>query len=1003
MKLAYTFSSSGCWILLLTLLFTAGQLHAAEDHKKIVKAIFAEPALHTGLAILLDTVDGNLAESLFDGGFRSVHGVGSDRKKIEAARGHLFKRNKYGAIAFDYSQFDQLPYADSIANLIVVEDYSALAKQGIKIEEVDRILAPLGVLFIKGYDKSIAGSKKSKSGAWTTYIKARPDSMDEWSHFEHDATRNSVSKDKAIGPPAGLRWISQDIIYPLWSSANTDPFSFVSAGGRNFYWFQTNANTKTRKDPSKSRLSCRDAYNGLTLWEKPIDRSQHAHSLIATDDLVFIQEGSGGSLKALDAATGKEKVVFKGAKNVSRMKGELLYADGVLVQAASGVRGMDTKSGKTLWEKPNRLNGIDMLLIEDGKVYYLDRQGKSAPADLICCALQSGKEIWRKKQDLKHLQTKHSDALSLITIHQDMILIGSGSREEFVYAKPGPGTYGACYAINKKDGTLKWTYTYDIVGHKGRPTDVFPMGDSIWIKCRKDGHGFYYAEVDAKTGKQKNKYEGVLGRCYSDHAANGFIMTGGMDFMDTKTGAISYFGAARGTCDTGFISANALTYAFPIRCHCFNSVRGFLGLHSNKVELKWAKPVLEKGPAYGKTSSAKVSAKDWPMLRKNPNRASMTSDSVARKLTQKWSSDYASHLSSPVVANGILCVADIDQHRIIALDAVSGKEKWTHIAGGRIDAPPAMCMGMVIFGARDGRVTCLRASDGALAWRFLAAPNEEKIQVNGQMESTWPIPASILCKDGTAYFAAGRNSQTDGGLHCYALDIKSGKVKWRNTIAKQVKENNNDTLVLGNDSKSGKELLTINHRVFLDPSTGKINPKMRPRTIMTQWGMTTPSNTKIQGGNARYDVPRRMWSYGTIMPHFGPERIGRKLVRGHLLCIDGDQVYGSGEKLDDKYKVIFEKGQIHSKIFRQSENDKTWAFDIPYNMRQRSLIVTKDALLYAYTDEEGTNSGLWHLSKDDGKKLAEQKFDFAPRWDGMAIADGKLYIVSDSGSIMLYQ
>ena len=49
----------------------------------------------------------------------------------------------------------------------------------------------------------------------------------------------------------------------------------------------------------------------------------------------------------------------------------------------------------------------------------------------------------------------------------------------------------------------------------------------------------------------------------------------------------------------------------------------------------------------------------------------------------------------------------------------------------------------------------LRANDGALAWRFVAAPDERLIVSRGQLESVWPVHGSVLVVDDTVYFAAG--------------------------------------------------------------------------------------------------------------------------------------------------------------------------------------------------------------------------------------------------------
>ena len=57
----------------------------------------------------------------------------------------------------------------------------------------------------------------------------------------------------------------------------------------------------------------------------------------------------------------------------------------------------------------------------------------------------------------------------------------------------------------------------------------------------------------------------------------------------------------------------------------------------------------------------------------------------------------------------------------------------------------------------------------------------------------------------------------------------------------------------------------------------------------------------------------------------------------------------------------------------------------------------------ADTLEGSKNAVLWSVSRKDGKKLAEQKLDFLPAFDGMIAANGKLFIVSSTGKIVCYK
>ena len=63
-------------------------------------------------------------------------------------------------------------------------------------------------------------------------------------------------------------------------------------------------------------------------------------------------------------------------------------------------------------------------------------------------------------------------------------------------------------------------------------------------------------------------------------------------------------------------------------------------------------------------------------------------------------------------------------------------------------------------------------------WRFRAAPAERRIPVHGRILSNWPVGSGVLVRDGVVYAAAGITSYD--GTHIYALDAKTGAVRWQN-------------------------------------------------------------------------------------------------------------------------------------------------------------------------------------------------------------------------------
>ena len=62
------------------------------------------------------------------------------------------------------------------------------------------------------------------------------------------------------------------------------------------------------------------------------------------------------------------------------------------------------------------------------------------------------------------------------------------------------------------------------------------------------------------------------------------------------------------------------------------------------------------------------------------------------------------------------------------------------------------------------------------------------------------------------------------------------------------------------------------------------------------------------------------------------------------------------------------------------------------------VVFPSDDLHKAY---EGRMGGvLWAVSAQTGEKMAETKLSAAPAWDGIAVANGRLYISLEDGSVV---
>ncbi len=171
---------------------------------------------------------------------------------------------------------------------------------------------------------------------------------------------------------------------------------------------------------------------------------------------------------------------------------------------------------------------------------------------------------------------------------------------------------------------------------------------------------------------------------------------------------------------------NGLIYTPPHDCACFlgSLLNGFCALapESKMPSLNTAmeEPRLVRGPAYEQIFPSQAALPDpceWPTYRHDPARSGVAGSGVPSELQAVWQAALHGRLSAPTVAAGKVFVAESDAHTLHALDARSGNRQWQFTADGRIDSPPTVYAGRVLFGSADGWVYSLRAADGKLAWR----------------------------------------------------------------------------------------------------------------------------------------------------------------------------------------------------------------------------------------------------------------------------------------------
>jgi len=1041
-----------CWLgLAAGLLLPVSALCAPASYEQTAKQILDTAGIEEGLIVHLGCGDGKLTAALRANDRCVVQGLGAD---VTAARKTIQSLGLYGKVSAEPWTGDRLPYVDNLVNVVVTDNLGKL-----RMEEVLRVLAPNGVALI--------GGKKT--------VKSRPKEMDEWQQHYHGADNNAVARDDLVGPPRHFQWIAE----PEWSRSHLclpSISSLVSAGGR-LLSIEDHASAEHPALPGKFALICRDAFNGIELWRHPFadwepiniyikfTPTQLQRQLVALADKVYCTPGLDAPITVFDAVTGKVLKSYAGTERTQ----EFAYDQGVLYivlgdpfdTAGIGSRGgtigssafpagaygpiipklenpqssivaLEAESGRELWRKQGdatRAYQGASLAVRGAHAVYC------AADSLICLDRQTGVERWRVPCTIS-LSGRRGKQTSKLTPGTTVSLVLS---DDAVYLAAG----NTLTAFAMKDGAKLWTCPTRM-NHFKAP-DLFLTAGPVWTANDKA----YDVRTGAPVKNLAQKMTGPMGhdRCYRNRITDRWYIntaTGGSDFLALDGSGEFPHPWVRSTCGIGFLPCNGLFYAGPPACSCankvqlnaFNALAPDPGLKSSGQRITVAVAAqLEKGSDYAAAIEppAAVAGADWPTYRQDASRSGHTTAAVPAALTPRWQAKFTTHASPPVIAAGRVFVADVDAHKVCALNAADGKLQWTYTTGGRVDSPPTYHRGRLLFGSHDGWVYCLRATDGALLWRFKALPDRLMCAYE-RVESAWPVCGSILVYDNVAYFVAGRNSFVDGGLFLFGLDPQTGRVIHQGNLYGPYGQNGfpivspetavGATGAGGIQGNKGDVLLAEGGHLFLrheafTPDLKLVSPdEPIPPHLITSHGFIEP-------------IPhhRSWWTIDTILRYDLPT--GRYPVHGDILVRDGTRYYevrgyqpSRTASFDPRPKgyTLFAGELAKTGVNEPDPKRKRaaagrtalerWRANIP--LTGKAMALAGDVLFVAGTpvafpeDDlakayEGRMGGvLWAASAATGEKLAEYKLDAAPVWDSIAVAGGRLFIATQDGKLRCF-
>jgi len=1032
-------AKSGWFVTTVTLvsaLVVAPRFVSAEwpfpSQRSQARGIMDATGIKGGLVVHVGCGDGHLTAALHANDRYLVHGLDADPANIETARTHIRSLGLYGKVSVDLFDGRRMPYTDNLVNLVVAERLGE-----VPIAEVMRVLAPGGVAYV------------ASDGKWTKTVKPWPKEIDQWTHHCHGPDGNPVAQDRVVGPPKQLQWIAG----PKWLRAHDTDSSIaalVTAGGRIFYMVDEAPISLPGDNglPDRWSLAARDAFNGVLLWNIPVHewgwrqwkdtwfKSRNDNfpinlhrRVVAVGDRVYTTLGYRARVSQLDAATGEIVRRYDGTEGTR----EIIFQNDQLILTVPGREGikvvvLDPITGNVVWETDDVYAGtsterhklkveLDPVLnaaADDDVVCFMDGQ------HVVCLDRDTGTTRWRTLPESK------SPALWAGTL-----IVNNGV---ILCAQPLMLT-----ALSADDGRKLWSRPIgQFQGLWFSWKDVFVIDDLVWTWSPERGYRNNPAAVngyDLKTGKL-NKQVPVGNifnvdhhhRCYRNKATLRYIIASrrGAEFVDLQEGKHTVHNWVRGTCHLGMMPANGLLYKPPDPCKCYlnEKLSGFCALApafstNGPPDTFSGRPRMERGPAYGKRDGARAGPHDWTTFRADPARSGSTSAQVPSDLVHRWNVDLGGKLSAPVVIGDKLFVAAVDAHTIHALDAASGRHLWEYTAGGRIDSPPTYYHGTLLFGSADGRVTCVRASDGLLAWRFRAAPRERLIGACGQIESAWPVHGSVLVHNGIVYFAAGRSSYFDRGIELYGLDPITGKTLYHTSLKGPHVDLSDEGWYTQYKAAWGPGFLAD----ILQVSDPFICMRNKTFDYELDDGGATGRVHAMGGFLDNTYFQRAYWYYGASLDGSSYQEQARpritesqiSIALSQLLVHDESTVYGI--RMFDSMKLLnaqnyFVPGKKGYLLFAagKGKNTHTWSCRVP--IRVNAMVASPGQLtiagppdtvdpedpLGAFEDREG--GVLWTVSADNGNKLAEYKLDSPPVFNGMVAANGRLHLSLKGGNVL---
>ncbi len=780
--------------------------------------------------------------------------------------------------------------------------------------------------------------------------------------------------------------------------------------------------------------------------------------LVAVDGEVYVTLGVDAPVSILDATSGESLRVLEETRGAD----EILAIGDVLLVVTCELQGQSDEAARRGVPPADSPRSLMAVSAETGEVLWKKSGANTAKlrpmtlaattacavfqrgTEVVCVNAETGKEMWtfdhaslqpqaappkepaKGKPAKKPTRKKRSVfgasffAPTIVICERDGVVLASDR--------------GKLTALSLVQGKPLWSCPSPPDFHA--PADVFLADGLVWSGI------FATQGRDPRTGEVKRTIDitGLLtpghhARCYRNKATHRFVIADkrGMEYLDLTGKQHSRNNWVRGVCQYGVMPCNGMTYVPPNACCCYAGaiLRGFTALLPRGDTPSQSSDVLEQSCVLDDVLHSRVLALDspWPTYRGDILRSGSTAASISISPERIWDAKIGGKLTPPVVGGGRVFVASVNDHRITALDEKTGTRLWTFAAGGRVDTPPTFDYGTLLFGSNDGWVYCLRAIDGKLVWRFRAAPEDRRTMVDNQLESLWPVHGNVLVMDGIAYFAAGRSVYLDGGIWLYGVNALTGKKLCDTRVFVPHDEAPTKTFTM--TGARPDVLVSDGKYIYLQQikfDTELNRQEGLGRHLMTNSGLADDTwfyrtFWRLGYGDV-YDFPFSYIKHDLQVPfgqllvfddrtvcglqtYMSPNIVPSGAVpssRGCLLFADSNQPFTPDKKTSPAT-------DFPAKTARpKTPAAHNWTVKLPF--QARAMLLAGNTLFVGGWPDDGTTTELyaaragerpghlWVFSADTGQKIAEQELESSPVFDGMAAADGRLFVSLKNGKVV---